>query len=44
MIVFVCVLGIFCSGGGGDDGGEPFGCASPDSAVHHEQVSLCGDI
>lgn len=36
--------GVICSGGSGDDGGEPPGCAAADSAVHHEQVSLCGDI
>ena len=40
----LCVSGVFCSGGGGDDGGEPPGCAAADSAVHHEQVSLRGDV
>lgn len=36
--------GVFCSGRGGDDGGEPPGCAATDAAVHHEQVALCGDV
>lgn len=36
--------GVFGAGGGGDDGGEPPGCAAADSAVHHEQISLRGDV
>lgn len=36
--------GVFCPGGSGDDGGEPPRCAAADSAVHHEQVSLRGDV
>lgn len=40
----VCVSGVFCSGGSRDDGGKPPGRAAADSAVHHEQVSLRGDV
>lgn len=43
-VACLCVSGVFCSGGSGDDGGEPSGCAAADPAVHHEQVSLCGDV
>lgn len=43
-LCFAVVLGVFGSGGGGDDGGEPSRCTAADSAVHHEQISLCGDI
>lgn len=44
MFASLCLSGVFCSGGSGDDGGEPSGCAAADSAVHHEQVSLSGDV
>lgn len=37
-------LGVLCPGGGGDDGGEPPGRAAADSAFHHEQVALGGDV
>lgn len=40
----VCVSGVFCSRGSGNDGWEPSGRSVADSAVHYEQVSLCGDI
>lgn len=36
--------GVLCTGGGGDDGGEPPGRAPADAAVHHEQVALSGDV
>lgn len=40
----LCASGVLSSGGGGDDGGESSGRAAADPAVHHEQVSLCGDV
>lgn len=39
-----CFTGDLGAGGGGDDGGELAGCASADTAGHHEQVTVPGGL